>query len=242
MQNFRDFMEYMRPHWPAVALMFTWTGICIVAIQRRLRWKRKSFLTLVNFSLNYRVGKSLAMRTLVERDADEVWLNEYGVKLVFAEAARATEENPFLAFKNPKDQDFVNRAVLNVLSSRFAEVFIASSLGVPVRSATYYFAVTCEKFTIMRTIKLRVLLMDEQSMVEMFGPKGTAQLLDVRNPIYEKRLISLRGMYDLYLKDKTSTNPTLGKVELGVVLGCPSVLDGTDGNPFPCTTSSAPTA
>jgi len=241
MAAIQAFLEWMRPHWSAVALIGTWIGILFIAFRRRLQWHHKRFLTQVNFSLNYRVGNSLAMRTLIEKDAAEVWLNPYGVKLVYTAAGRTTRENPFLVFKNPKDQDFVNRAILNILSGRFAETFVAASLGVPVRSATYYFAITCEKFEIMRTIKLRVLLMDEQTMLELFGPEGLANQLEIRNPIYQARLITLRAIHDLYRKDQTSGTPILGKVELGVVLGGAFALAESDGA-LPCSTSASPMA
>jgi hypothetical protein len=242
MERLHDFLDTMRPHWSALALLVTWAGIAFVGIRRRLHWRKKRFLAQVNFSLNYRIGNSLAMRTLIERDATDVWFNEYGVKLVFAAAARTSEEDPFLTFKNPTDQDFVNRAVLNVLSSRFAETFVAASLGLPVRSANYCFAVSCEKFKIMRTIKLRVLIMEEQEMIELFGPEGVADQLEVCNPVYSNRLRSLRAMYRVYEKDQGSTHPILGKVELGIVVAGSPALVSPNGASVPCATSASPVA
>lgn len=242
MAQLQAFLEWMRPHWNTLALIVTWIGILVVALRRRLQWRHKRFLTQVNFSLNYRSGNSLVMRTLLERDASEVWLNAYGVKLVNAAAARTTPQNPFLLFKDTKDQDFINRAVLNVLSGRFAETFLAVSLGAPVRSATYSFAITCEKFEDIRTIKLRVLLMSEATMLDLFGPERSAEPMQIRNPIYQARLTTLRAMYDLYRKEQTTDRPILGKVELGVVVGGPSALAEVSGSELPCSTSVSPTA
>jgi hypothetical protein len=236
---FADLLDFLRKHAPTIALSFTWIGIAILAVRRRLHWKRKSFLTLVNFSLNYRVGDALLMRTLIERDASDVWINEYGLKLVWAAAARTTEADPFLTFKHRTDQDFVNRAVLNIVSGRFAETFIAASLGVPVRSSTFLFAVTCEKFAIMRTIKLRVLLMEEQTLLNLFGPTNGAAQLHINNPVYSNRLITLRAMYDRYLKDQSTDNPVLGKVELGVVLSGASAAELAALNGAPVASSGS---
>jgi hypothetical protein len=212
-----NFFEVVKPHGYMIALVLTWICIGIVALRRRLHWRRKQFLTLVNFSLNYTVGSQLAMRTLLESTTDDVWPNEYGVKKLLYGAARATIENPFIVMDEQKDRDFVNRAVLNMLSQRFAETFIAASLGVPVRSATFIYAVTCEKYTDIRTLKVRVLLIEERTLERLFGKEHEADRLQITNPIYKARLRTLRGMYDLYAKDLTAASPVLGRVELGVV-------------------------
>jgi hypothetical protein len=219
METVQRVLEVMRPHWNSLALAVTWLGIVFVAVRRRWQWRQKRFITQVNFSLNYRVGDQLAMRTLLETTAGEVWPNEHGVRQVLALAARATVENPFVLLKKSKDRDFVNRAVLNALSQRFAEVFVAAALGVPVRTATFVFAVTCEKFAEIRTLKLRVLLVEEAALDELFGPGAAADRLDVRNQVYRARLTTLRKLYDLHVKDKGQEQPVLGRVELGVVAG-----------------------
>jgi hypothetical protein len=217
MEKFQQFMEFMRPHWSGLALLGTWLCIAIVAIRRRMAWRSKRFLTRVNFSLNYCLGKQLAMRTLTEKGAVEVWPNEYGVRKVFTAAARATVAHPFIALKNPKDQDFVNRAVLNVLSERFADTYVAAALGVPITTGTFCFALTFEKYQEMRTLKLRVLIVEERTLQSLFGPAGEAKKLEVRNPVYKTRLTTLEAMYAVYCQDKDSPNPVLGRIELGVV-------------------------
>jgi hypothetical protein len=216
METLTRIYEFMKPHWNTVALLITWLAIAFVAIRRRWHWWRKQFLTQVNFSLNYCIGNSLAMRTLMESTPLQVWSNEYGIQKIFAAAGRTTLENPFIRLANPDDQAFVNRAVLNVLSQRFGEVFIAASLGVPVRTASFCFAVTFEKYEIMRTRKLRVLIVEEQTLRNLFGPDGQADRLEINNEVYQTRLASLRAMFNQYMKDHGSSNPVLGRVELGV--------------------------
>ncbi len=212
------FSETMRPHWNTVALVATWLGILFVALRRRFHWSRKQFLTQVNFSLNYRVGNSLAMRTLLETTAIRVWPNEYGVATVLRAAGRTTVDDPFILMKKPADRDFVHRAVLNLLSERFADAYVAAALGVPVRTATFLFVVTFERYTVMRTHKVRVLLVEESSLHALFGPANGAATLDMRNPIYAARLQTLRLLYGLLEKEKQLGQPLLGRVELGVVL------------------------
>ena len=85
------------------------------------------------------------MRTLLEKPADQVWLNEYGVRKVLAAAQRTTADQPFVLLADPRDMDFANRAVLNRLSERFAPAYLAAALGRPVRAETFRFAITCER-------------------------------------------------------------------------------------------------
>jgi hypothetical protein len=218
METIERFLDAMRPHWNTLALTVTWLGIAVVYLRRRAHWRRKTFLAQVNFSLNYVVGRHLAMRTLIESPAHEVWLNDYGVHMIFAAAQKTTVEQPFILLRDAADRDFVNRAVLNVLSERFAEAFVASALGIPVRSGTFLFAITCEKYDKIRTLKLRVLVIQEDALAELFGPANRAAALEVNNPIYRARLETLRGLYDLHLKDQGQERPALGRVELGIVV------------------------
>jgi hypothetical protein len=238
METLGRILDFMRPHWNTVALVATWLGIFIVALRRRRQWRRKQFLGQVNFSLNYTAGKQLAMRTLLETSAARVWPNEHGVRKVLAAAARTTVANPFIIMKTGKDRDYVNRAVLNALSERFAETFVAAALGAPYRAGTFVFAVTREKYEDIRTHKLRVILMEERALVELFGPEGRAGELEVNNAVYKARLATLRGLYELYAKDQSAERPVLGRVELGVV--ATGTAEGA--LPAPACTSAAPVA
>jgi hypothetical protein len=230
-------LEVLRPHWNTLALLLTWVGIGFVYLRRRKQWHRKAFLAQVNFSLNYVAGSTLAMRTLVEKPANQVWLNEYGVRMVLAAAHKTTVGHPFIILKHPKDRDFANRAVLNVLSERFAEGFVAAALGLPVKTAPFCFAITCEKYEEIRTLKLRVLIVAEQTLIDLFGPDDGAAKLEVTSVIYQARLKTLRAMYELYAKDRQSEQPVLGQVELGVAIP-QAVADG--GPPQDCVLPGGP--
>jgi hypothetical protein len=217
-QWFNNFSEAMRPHWNTIALVLTWLAILVVAVRRRFHWARKRFLTQVNFSLNYRVGNSLAMRTLLESTAIQVWLNEYGVASVLRAAAKTTLDDPFIIMQKPADRDFVHRAVLNLLSERFADAYIAAALGVPVRTATFLFVVTFERYAVMRTQKVRVLLAQESFLHELFGPANGAATLEINNQVYGARLQTLRLLHKQLEKEKQLGQQFLGRVELGVVV------------------------
>jgi len=210
-------LEFLQPHWKTLALVLTWAGIGVAYLRRRSQWHRKQFLAQVNFSLNYVQGSALAMRTLLERPAADVWLNEYGVRMVLAASRKTTVEHPFITLKHPRDMAFANRAVLNVLSEHFAEGFVAAALGLPVRTGLFCFALTREKYGEIRTHKLRVLVVEEQTLAGLFGPGGTAEALKITDPVNRARLTTLKAMYDLYVKDQGAEHPVLGQIELAVV-------------------------
>jgi hypothetical protein len=216
MDYLRSLFENSRSYWNTIALIATWLGIAIAYWRRRSQWRSKQFLARVNFSLNYVVDGSLAMRTLLETTANEVWLNDYGVSHVLAAAKRALIDQPFLTLADPEDQDFVNRAVLNILSERFAETYLAASLGQPVAIKQHVFGLSCEKYGDIRTLKLRILIVEEHLLTELFGPANKAASLSTQNGILRARLKTLQIMHDLYQKDKAAPRPVLGYMELGV--------------------------
>jgi len=213
MQQIRDFMETMRPYWPTVALAATWLGIVFISLRQRFHWGKKQFLSRVNLSVNYLADGKLAMRTLAERRATDIWPNDYGVSLVMKAAAKTTVAQPFIRLKQQKDVEFVNRAVLNAISEQFAMVYLAAAIGVPVRTAIFLFALTYERYEAIRTLKLRVLLIEENTLRRLFGPEGAAEQLAVRDVVMASRLQTLRLMHKLYVKEPEA----LGRIELGVV-------------------------
>lgn len=216
MENLQHLAEQFKHYWNTIALLATWVGILIVWYRRRTEWRRKQFLNQVNFSLNYVVNNTLAMRTLLETTAQLVWLNDYGVKAVFAAAGKTTVDHPFIVLDDPKDQDFINRAVLNTLSEKFADTYLAAALGGPTRVGSFCFAITCEKYEEIRTVKLRVLIIEERTLLDLFGPGGKGGQLQLTHVVYKARLKSLQAIHDMYLKDKTSDRQVLGHMEMGV--------------------------
>ena len=109
------------------------------------------------------------MRTLLETSAHQVWLNDLGVRQVVRAAERTTPDQPFVVLDDPADMAFVHRAVLNVLSEKFAEAFVAQASGLPARFDTFHFAVTCERFADIRTLKIRVLVATAADLQETFA-------------------------------------------------------------------------
>jgi hypothetical protein len=209
-------LDWVVAHIAIIGLVLTWAGIGLVYYRRRSDWAQKQFADQVNFSLNYVIGDMLAMRTLLECTVKDVWLNDFGVKKVRAAARLTTPEQPFILLEDQADRDFVHRAVINTLSERFAAAFVAEALGVPVHTGKFIFAITYERYDIMRTLKFRVLIMEERTLVQLFGPGGRGDSLQVSNPVFLARLKSLRAIYELYAKDQATRKGLVDQVQLGV--------------------------
>jgi hypothetical protein len=205
--------DFVRDHGAKLTAAVSWLGLGWLYFRRRSEWARKEFRQQVNFSLNYLIDGKLAMRTLLELPARDVWLNDRGVKLVLAAAGKTTADDPFLTLPDPADAAFLDRAALNVLSEKFADVFLAQSIGLPVTTTVYRFAVTCERFEVMRTVKLRVLVAREADLDGVFDPAHPQHpVVQADDVIMTQRLRTLVAMHR---RHKKGDRP-LGWVELGL--------------------------
>lgn len=217
METLTQLFDTAKPYLAPVALAFTWAGVAFAWWRRRTQFRRKEFLSQVNFSLNL-FTDTLQMRTLVERFAADVWPNAHGVGLLNRAAKRATDDNPFLELTNPDDQGYVYRAIKNALSQLCPEVFVGAAVGAPVRTGTFLFALTCERYEEgMRTIKLRVIIIEREALREWCAPGGKAEHLPMA-VFYRTRLKTLQAMYEMDRKHREGKGPeVLGRVEMGVV-------------------------
>lgn len=238
MPTWDDIFSFLRSYGPAIGLAATWGGILIAWWRRRASWKRKSFIRQVNFSLNDVRDHTLVLRTLLEDDARKVWLNEHGVSLVLDAARKTTVAQPFVSMGNAEDQGYILRAVLNVLSERFAELHVGRTLGVPAKAATYVFGLTCEKYGNIRTQKLRVIIARPDMLDDLFGPSpkwrvrtggaepaaqppddaseaGAAEL-KLEHSVHKDRLDTLRVLHRLWTSDKPKERRLVDTVEIGI--------------------------
>lgn len=206
--------EFLKQNGAGLALVLTWVGFGLAWWRRRSQWQRKEFLGQVNFSLNL-FGDTLAMRTLLEVDTAEVWPNAHGVSLLHAAAARTTVEAPFIRLSAAEDRDYLHRAIKNALSELCPHAFIAQALGERVRTGVFLFAVTCERYPEIRTIKLRVLLVEQGALREWCAPGGKGDHLPM-SAHYRTRLRTLQAMYEMDRKAQAGEPEELGRVELGI--------------------------
>jgi hypothetical protein len=199
-----------------VLLVATWAGILLAGIRKRRDWKRKRFTRQVNFSLNYVEDGTLRLRTLLEVPTERVWLNDHGVRQVSRAAEKTTVEQPFLMLRAPKDMEFVKRAVLNVLSERFSEAFVARAGGADVLVSRFLFGVTWERYGGIRTQKLRVIIVGRDQLEALCAPGGRDANPRVESEVHHDRVATLRRMWDLTRSRKERERRVVGEVELGV--------------------------
>jgi hypothetical protein len=95
METLHRVLGFLRPHWNTLTWLLTWAGIAVAYPRRRARWRRKHFLAEIDFSLNHVRGGAPVLRTLLEKPANEVWLNEHGARTVLT-ARRTTADQPFV--------------------------------------------------------------------------------------------------------------------------------------------------
>jgi hypothetical protein len=225
MDLLQAFWTAFRESWELLLLFATWLGIGLVALRRRRDWARNRFTERVNFSLNLvdadpAGGRRLLLRTLLEDSAASVWLNEYGAGLVQAAAERTTLEQPFLRIEPRRDLELVKHAVLNVLSERFSDAFVAQGLGLRVARGRFLFGVTWERYGDMRMQKLRVLLIRAELLDELFAAGGEPELR-LSAESHRHRIATLREMHRLLHSHEEDERALIAEVELGVVLGEP---------------------
>ena len=201
-----------------VAVGLSWLGALWFWYKRRSAWRSKSFMRQVNFGLNEVRDEQLLLRTLMEHNAIDVWLNEVAVDLVIAAALRTTAEQPFLSLYKDDDMAYIQRAVLNVISERYSEVWVARALGEPVKTKSFVFGLTCEKYGEMRTQKLRVMIIEEELLKTRFAPghEEAADALAVLAPSHKDRIYTLKVMGRLYASQKHEDKRMLATMELGL--------------------------
>ena len=210
-------LDFLKAYGNTIALTITWIVLLWVYLGKRSDWARKHFLDQVNFSLSLVVDGKLVMRTLLEVPARNVWLNDLGVGKVQSAAKATTPDQPFIQLEVAEDQDFIYRAILNVLSEKFADAYLAQSMGLPVISETYRFTITMERYGDIRTLKMRVLLVKEKELETVFSPNPPGgKKVEVPNALYGARLRTLMAMHDLHIKAGQPGVMKLGRVILAM--------------------------
>ncbi|NQT11577.1 MAG: hypothetical protein HQ582_02440 [Planctomycetes bacterium] len=187
--------DFFKDYWEQAVTLVT---LCIVLAtywRARSVWKSRDFMTRVNFSLNYVEGGHLKIRTLGEMDISQILLgNEHGKRVVLHAASRTTVEEPLLRLPE-KDAWLVLNSILNELSERFAEGYVAASMGLPTRTARYVFTVTCEKHHDIRMNKIRVMIVERSLLMKIDEQQG----LEVERKSHHVRYETLKTMRKLYL-------------------------------------------
>lgn len=199
-----------------IALVISWIFFAIIYFRKQRDWKKRRFYDKVNFSLNEVIDGKLTMRTLDEKSASDVWMNDLAVQEVLQAAKKTTVEDPFIDLEESDNFGFIKRCVLNNLSVRFAEVYVGRSVGLPVKTKEFVFGVTCEKYPDIRKHKVRVMVIAKDTLEKYFNPEAKDVWVDDSGKVtHRDRLKTLQAMGSLWSKK----DEDLGVVELGATYG-----------------------
>lgn len=187
---FDDLVAAAREHGSKVLLSAAGlaAGALLGRWRARRQWARREFLDRLNVSLNTVEHGWLRIRTLLEKDAQEVLLNKTAVTLVKDAAARCTEADPLLPLP-PDDAWFVLNGVLNEISERFADGLLRRDMGQPVTGCRYLLCLTFEVAGSVRTRKIRGMLVRKDVLEAL--PETCPQL---ESPHHVTRWETLRAM------------------------------------------------
>ena len=163
-------LQFLADHWLEFALPLL--GVVVGWLWGRGRakreWAAKAFIRRLNVSLNLferapgDSGPTLRIRTLLEKDAADVFLNDVAVDHLVAAAGRTTKDDAILPLGD--DSWFMLNAVLNELSERYSDGLIRRDLGVATTSAWYVIGLTYERDGTMKTQKLRAMVVQRDTL------------------------------------------------------------------------------
>lgn len=169
----------------------------------RREWERKEFMHRLMLSLNSIVSDAsgrptLAIRTLLEKNLREVFLNDIASQKVLEAAGKTTAADPILPIA-PDDRWHLLNAVLNEVAETFSAGTLARDLGLPVRAQRYLICLTNEVAGPVRTQKVRAMVVRRDRLLA-----GAFENLALESDHHSTRLDTLRHMRATY-----STTPGL---------------------------------
>ncbi|MEM1227683.1 MAG: hypothetical protein AAGJ40_18440 [Planctomycetota bacterium] len=159
-------MSYLADNWPELLWIAVAAGVASALAGRRsvAQWQQREFLDRLNVSLTYIDQGTLQIRTILEMDVEDIFLNRAAASELVKLAKGTTPENPLIPIK-AEDRWYYLNAVLNEVSERFAEGHMKHAVGADVTEEQFLIALTCERAGRVRTQKIRALLM-KQSFLE----------------------------------------------------------------------------
>ncbi len=143
---FESLLDYLAGNWPELIWIILVAGFASYLAGRRARtsWRQRQFLDRLNVSLTSIDGGYLRIRTILEMDVDDIFLNRSASSKIVELAKQTTQANPFIPIP-PEDHWFYLNAVLNEISERFALGHLRRDAGLEVTTEQYLLCLTCER-------------------------------------------------------------------------------------------------
>lgn len=156
------------------------------------RWRSKEFLDRLNFSLNLIEVGVLRIRTLIEKDCDDVFLNREALVRLRRVVGKTTPEDPLIPIYREEVWYYLN-AALNEVSEKFAEGHLRRDNGLAVTTSRYLLCLTNEADGEVRTRKMRVMLIRKELLENL--PADAPRL---ESPSHATRWRTLQQMAKAY--------------------------------------------
>jgi hypothetical protein len=160
-------------------------------------WESKVFLNRLIVSLNIFADGFLKIRTVMERNLDDVFLNQIAIEKIAKAAARCTAENPIMPIE-PKDRWYLLNFVLNAVAEHFVDGHVRQDAGEKVVTVKYALFLTAELVGEERIRKVRAMLIRHDHLQNFPYPDTMPQL---ENPWHQDRIKTLRKAAELYAKE-----------------------------------------
>ncbi|VTS03736.1 hypothetical protein [Tuwongella immobilis] len=158
------------------------------------QWATKQFLSRLNVSLNLLEDNTLKIRTLLERDLQDIFHNQIKIEKLQDAIAKVTVENPILPIE-PKDRWYLLNDVLNVVAEHFVTGLIKQDGNVPVTKVRYVLFLTCEVVGDERVRKVRALMLRKDLMLDF---PYMATIPQLEREWHDARIYTLRKAVQVY--------------------------------------------
>lgn len=190
----------------AVLVGSTVTGFALL-FRSRLEWRRATFESRINISLNSIFGGILRIRTLCEDEVKNIILSPYARRLVKKAAKATTIEDPFLHFANKRDAWMVYNEVINAISSIYSSRILFTAMhGKSAKETKLYVAITWERDADIPIQKLRIILVKEIVLNEIGHKLDT---IKVEVPDQRTRIDALIKMHEQIARGTWPTYQTV---------------------------------
>lgn len=164
----QSLLRYFADNWPEIL----WIGAAaslasyFAGRRARARWQKRDFLDRLNVSLNSIEDGTLRIRTVLEMDCIDIFLNATAAKEIVKLAKQTTPTDSLIPIPKADCWQYLN-AVLNEISERFSAGQIKRDLGIPVQRGDYLLCLTCERAGEIRTQKIRAMLVRKSLLVDL---------------------------------------------------------------------------
>ncbi|NLY00162.1 MAG: hypothetical protein GXY83_29030 [Rhodopirellula sp.] len=195
-EAFVSLVDYVQGNWPELLWIVTAAGAAsyIAGRRARSRWRKRDFLDRLNVTLTSIDDGTMRIRTILEMDCEEIFLNASAAKAIVDLARRTSEDDPLLPIPKEDCWQYLN-AVLNEVSERFAVGHIKRDLGLSVERGEYVLCLTCERAGPVRTQKVRGMLVRKSLLTALPSEEPRYE-----SPSHSTRWTTLHKMADQYAK------------------------------------------